>query len=200
MRIGNDHNLMLNDIPLLESAFQLAHIELLVCLTEKSCSFNRTWESPSKVGGNQWHFWPFKIIWDVAKPRFNIHTRFIFAARKREQITFTQKFFQLCDQDLFSQNWKGAWEHVGDLWKPSKPDTRDRTKFHIGKKIFGSHSQGKKRLSSVLSDMIRFTKLEIQPIGFWIPSPYNETTLTATHKYLNLTIAHPRIGYSVGNP
>ena len=171
MGIGNDHILMLTDIQLPESAcHQPSQIELLVCvLTEKTCSFNWIWESPSKMGGNQWHFWPFRIIWDdIVKPRFNIHTRFIFAARKREQITFTQKFFQLCDQDLFSQNWKGAWEHVGDLWKPSKPDTRDRTKFHIGKKIFRSHSQGKKRLSS---DMIRFTKLEIQPIGFWICSP-----------------------------
>ena len=143
MRIGNDHNFMLNDIPLLESAFQLAHIELLVCvLTEKTCSFNRIWKSPSKVGGNQWHFWPFKIIWDVAKPRFNIHTRFIFAARKREQITFTQKFFQLCDQDLFFSELKGSLRACRGFVKAIKAGYKGSDKIsHREENIWKSFSR-----------------------------------------------------------
>ena len=51
----------------------------------------------------------------------------------------------------FCQLWKGAWGgHVGDLWKPSKPGTRDRTKFHSGEKILGSNSQ-RLRYSQILN-------------------------------------------------
>ena len=70
----------------------------------------------------------------------------------------------------FSQNWKGAWDHVGDFWKPSKPDTRDRTKFHRGKKIFGGNSQrGRKGWGCGLRIRPRSPQ-----IGLWVLSILNQ--------------------------
>ena len=76
------------------------------------------------------------------KPRFNIHTRFIFAARKREQITFTQKFFQLCDQDLFFSELKGSLRACGGFVKAIKAGYKGSDKIsHREENIWKSFSR-----------------------------------------------------------
>ena len=69
----------------------------------------------------------------------------------------------------FSQNWKGAWDHVGDFWKPSKPDTRDRTKFRSGRKIFGSNSQREEK-TQLWSQIYAQIPQNLGQIRLWVLS------------------------------